>query len=201
MSTRSRWLEWEPKTQILADSPKSEPTKTTETDFGVFVGSPVAESPKIEGVFVSFVSSLPAESTKMETEPDPAELDQAHAVLNRIGVRLIELDGVPTVGLWSDLDSPEVGAALRALGWVGQPIRYLDGPGIPMRYKLRSVPGELVPISVLAAMEQAQAEPWTVRDRMLAEMRWRLRGIPHCEWSAEQLSELFRTMRQRGAKQ
>jgi hypothetical protein len=52
-------------------------------------------------------------------------------------------------------------------------VRYLDGAGVPMRYKVRGVDGEPVPRNVLAAMEQHPAEPWKVRDRMMNEMGWR----------------------------
>jgi hypothetical protein len=82
------------------------------------------------------------------------------------------LEGGATIGVWSDLEGPEVRAALRALGSEKLPVRYLDGAGIPMRYKLRRVKGEPAPMSVLAEMERQQAAPWEVRDRMLIEMAW-----------------------------
>jgi hypothetical protein len=138
----------------------------------------------------------PAAAPKKEAE---AELNQARAVLDGAGVRLMEIDGVPTAGIWSDLDTPEVRAALRSLGWGTQPIRYLDGAGVPMQYKVRHVVGEPVPMSVLVAMEQSE-RPWEVRDQMLAAMRWRPRGVPYCEWSADQLGELFRAMSRLGAR-
>lgn len=53
---KSRWLDWEPKARILADSAQGEPTKTTESVFAVSVGATPAQSPKIEA------------------RPDPAEL-------------------------------------------------------------------------------------------------------------------------------
>jgi hypothetical protein len=78
-----------------------------------------------------------------------------------------------TVGIWSDLDSPELRAALRVLHLHRLRIAYLDGDGVPMRYKLRRVPGEPVPLNVLAEMQrQIDGEPWEVRDRMLMEMNW-----------------------------
>jgi hypothetical protein len=96
----------------------------------------------------------------------------ASAVLSRAGVRIMQLDGVTTIGVWSDLDEPEVRAALRTFGSEQGPVRYLDGPGIPVRYKLRRVEGEPVPLSVLAEMERHPADPWKIRDAMLKEMRW-----------------------------
>lgn len=73
------------------------------------------------------------------------EIDHALAVVNRRGVRIMALaDGV-TVGVWSDLDGPEIRASLRVLDMHERPVRYLDGPGVPMRYKVRRVGGERGP--------------------------------------------------------
>lgn len=59
------------------------------------------------------------------------------------------------------------------------PVHYLDGAGVPVRYKVRRVDGEPVPMNVLIEMEkQVEDEPWVVRDRMLAEMGWSPDGIP-----------------------
>jgi hypothetical protein len=93
--------------------------------------------------------------------------------LARAGVRLTQLETGFTIGVWSDLDSAALRAAIQAFHPDGMPpIRYLDGAGIPDRFKLRCVPGEPVPMNVRAAMEQAPGEPWKVRDQMLKEMRW-----------------------------
>ena len=111
-----------------------------------------------------------AEAVELLSDPDPAELAQASAVLRRAGVRIMALEGCAAIGVWSDLDGPEVRAALRACGSDGLPVRYLDGAGIPIRYKLRRVGGEPVPMNVLAEMERHTADPWKVRDAMLTEM-------------------------------
>jgi hypothetical protein len=103
-------------------------------------------------------------------EPD-GELTRAGQVLRLNGVRLLVLDGVRTIGLWSDLDGPHIRMALAAFDNAGLPVRYLDGPGIPMRYKERRVPGEPVPLDVVEAMYRSD-EPWTVRDRMLEAIGW-----------------------------
>lgn len=81
----------------------------------------------------------------------------------------MQLDGVITIGIWSDLDGPKIRDALRTLGWDQVPVRYLDGAGVPARYKLRRVEGEPVPMDLLREMEQHPSEPWTVRDRLLQE--------------------------------
>jgi hypothetical protein len=84
----------------------------------------------------------------------------------------MQIEGVAVIAIWSDLDGPEIRAALRAFGSDRLPVRYLDGHGVSMRYKLRRVAGEPVPMSVLAEMEGNPAEPWNVRDRMLNDMAW-----------------------------
>src|SRR5262249_8740090 len=129
-----------------------------------------------------------AESPEIEAAPDPAELARASAVLNRAGVRIVALEGGATIGLWSDLDGPEIRAALRTFGSDRLPLRYLDGASVPVRYKVRRVAGEPVPMNVVADMERRQRDlmeasdlmhtttpcnagpmerghPWTIRDR------------------------------------
>lgn len=113
------------------------------------------------------------------------------AVLNRAGVRIMALEGGATIGVWSDLDGVEIRAALRSLGPDRLPVRYLDGAGVPMRYKVRRVEREPVPMNVPAEMERHPAEPWGVRDRMLNEMGWCSKGIPWAEWKAAALNRLF----------
>lgn len=114
-----------------------------------------------------------AEATGLLSGPHPAELARASAVLNPAGVRIMALEGGATIGVWSDLDGPEVRAALHTLGLDGIPVRYLDSVGIPARYRLRRVEGEPVPAGVLAEMEKSPAEPWNVRDQMLMKIRWK----------------------------
>jgi hypothetical protein len=103
----------------------------------------------------------------------------------------MQLDGVTTIGIWSDLDGPEARKALRVFGSDGLPVRYLDGAAVPMRYKLRRVEGEPVPQSVLLEMERSLREPWKVRDRLLQEMGWRSKANSWAEWKAAKLNRLF----------
>jgi hypothetical protein len=144
-------MDWKPKPRILANVAESEPTKPSKPGFVGFEGAASAQPLKIE-------------------EPDPAELASASRMLNRAGVRIMRVEDTITIGLWSDLDGPEIRAALSTLGMGETPVRYLDGAGIPMGYKLRRVGGEPVPMSVLAEMERHPGEPWALRDRLLYEM-------------------------------
>ena len=98
-------------------------------------------------------------------QPDPAELAHATALLNQAGVRIMRLETGDAIGVWSDLDSAAVRNALLTLGAGELPVRYLDGPGVPLRYKSRRVPGDPVPNSVREAMERS-SEPWKVRSQM-----------------------------------
>jgi hypothetical protein len=145
-------MDWKPKARILAATAENEPTKPSEPGFAGFEGSTSAEPIEIAAA------------------PDPAELARASALLNRTGVRIMALDGSAAIGAWSDLDGPEVRAALRTFGLDRLPLRYLDGFPVPTRYKARRVEGEPVPMSVLTEMERHTVEPWKVRDRMLNEM-------------------------------
>jgi hypothetical protein len=107
------------ETHILADSVRSEATKPSEPSN------------------VGFVGATPANPLKIEAKPDPAKLALAIDVLNRAGVRVMKLDGIFTIGVWSDLDSPKLREALQTLDLARLPFLYLDGPGVPMRYKVR----------------------------------------------------------------
>jgi hypothetical protein len=91
----------------LADTAESEPTKPSKAGF------------------VGFEGATPAECPEIAADPDPAELARVSAILNRAGVRIMALEGGATIGVWSDLDGPEVRAALRVLGSHLLPVRYL----------------------------------------------------------------------------
>jgi hypothetical protein len=151
---RGRWMDWKPPTAILRDSLETEPTKPSKP------GS------------VGFEGAISGESSNIGPEPEPTDVARASAVLRQAGVRILQLDGVATIGLWSDLDGPAIRAALRVFGSNRMPVRYLDGIGIPMSYKLRRVDGEPVPLNVLVEMERCSTDPWVVRDQMLQDIVW-----------------------------
>lgn len=143
-NSRSRWLDWEPD-QKFSTSPQQHPTKTTKTVSDVFVGPSPA---RIENISVA--------------------PEAARALLGRIGARLVIFRaGDLAIGVWSDLDSAAVRAAIGALGLDELPVLYLDSERCPAHYKIRHVPGEPVSLSVLKAMEAAQSMPWQVRDELL----------------------------------
>ena len=108
---------------------------------------------------------------------DAPDLIHARHVLNEAEVHKFVVSGAVIIGIWSDLDSPEIRAALRALDADRLPVRYLDGAGVPMQYKVRRVEGEPVSISVLAEMEQRPADPWMVRDRLPNNMGRGSKGV------------------------
>jgi hypothetical protein len=147
---------------------------------------PAADPPEMPSPAVETTSK----NGGVATEPPQGQIDRAGEILASAGMRLMELEGVTTVGLWSDLDSPQVRAAIAAFHPGGILVRYLDGD-VPMRFKLRRVPGEPVPANVLAAMEQEPNQPWAVRDRRLEEIGWSPDGIPWAEWKAASLNKLF----------
>jgi hypothetical protein len=104
-----------------------------------------------------------------EAEPSDEEVTQASAILGQAGVRLMRLEGVDAVGIWSDLDSPAIRNALHIMGSGELPMLYLDGPNVPLRYKCRVPAGDPVPASTREAMERNPEESWKVRDRI----KWR----------------------------
>jgi hypothetical protein len=125
-------------------------------------------------------------------------------------MRLMELESGTTIGLWSDLDSAEVRAALRVFGSDMLPVRYLDSPQVLTRYKERRVQGEPVPMNVLAEMERVHERlthhqqalpaseqtaptecPWAARDRMFSAMDYSPGEISWAEWEAAALNRLF----------
>jgi len=135
----------------------------------------------------------PHKSGPSQEDPSQAAIGWASSVLNAAGVRIVLVDGGAKIGLWSDLDSPEIRAALRTLQIAGLAVCYLDGPGVPMRYKLRRSGGDPVPLSVLNEMEQQGDEPWKIRDQILKELVWRPRGIPWVEGRVAASNRLFQT--------
>ena len=182
-SSRNRWMAWQPRAPLSTDHARSEPTKPSKPDSVGFDGAASRECPKIEQPpnseiklstpgSVGFECATSSESLKMETEPSSSERMRASAVLRRAGVRILTLEDGPAIGVWSDLHGPEIRDALRISGSDSLVVRYLDGDRIPMCYKLRGVPGEPVPLSVLAEMERNQTEPWEVRDRLLKDIGW-----------------------------
>ncbi len=118
---RSRWLDWHPDPQILADSLGSKPSKPTQRGSDGFDGSYLGEIAKIE----------------IEPNTEQASLD----VLNRAGVRIMRLVEGTTIGVWNDSDGPEIRGALRTLKMDCLPVRHLDGDGIPSKYKYRKIDG------------------------------------------------------------
>jgi hypothetical protein len=122
---------------------------------------------------------------------DAPQLVRARRVLNEAGVRKFFLDGELVIGTWSDLDSPEIRAALLVLESSTLPVLYLDGPGIPASYKERRAPGEPVPMNILKAMVENPLEPWRTRDKLLIAMNWSPYGVPWPDWQAAKLNRTF----------
>ena len=97
-------------------------------------------SPAIEVIRLERATVIEALGSPCPRQPD---IDHASEVLNRLGVRIMRIDGAAVIGVWSDLDGPEIRAALQTLE-ITLPIRYLDGTGIPPPYRSRRVAGEAV---------------------------------------------------------
>jgi hypothetical protein len=175
---RSRWLDWKPRAEISPDFASSEPSKPSRPSSVGFGGSTLAQFSKIEQQF------------------PPPEFAFALRKLNRAGARLMDLDdGSRAVGVWSDLDSPEIRAALEAVGLEKLPVQYLDGTGVSIRYKVRRVEGEPVPLEVVAEMEERPQDACKLRDRLLKGMNWCPQGSSWEAWKSAKLSRLCKRTR------
>lgn len=67
---------------------------------------------------------------------DDAIVDAMH-VLNLAGVRILRDGSKNQIGVWEDLDGPEIRRALRTVGMSDLTVVKL-GPDVPMRYRVRA---------------------------------------------------------------
>lgn len=150
-----RWLKWKP-----SDTRPNEPTKPSESSSDVFEGTVSVPFENLESVAERIAIS---------------QMQWAEATLFKNGARIIELDGVMTVGIWGDLDSKDLRDAA-AIRFPGTPTSYLDQPDVPAAEKIRKVAGEPLPLSVVSEMEKCHSCPWLKRDELLAAMNWNPQG-------------------------
>jgi hypothetical protein len=87
--------------------------------------------------FVTGSKGTPKVNVRSCLDPEHPDVVSARSLLNRTGARLMQLEGIITIGVWPDHDGPEIREALRIVGHGLLPIRYLDGAGIPQQYKVR----------------------------------------------------------------
>ena len=96
--------------------------------------------------YVDELCELPSCSfslTDGEKSEVSVEIEKAMWLLNLTGCRIIRRTDGLAVGIWEDLDCQELRSAIRALGMSGLPVIYLESPGVPMRYKVRSCPDRI----------------------------------------------------------
>ncbi|MFL6448520.1 MAG: hypothetical protein ACJ746_12640 [Bryobacteraceae bacterium] len=149
-----RWLKWK-----SSDTRSDEPAKPTDSGSEGFEGT---------------VSVLPEKSESAAEKIAWARFQWAEATLFNNDVRILELDGVMTAGIWADLDSKDIRDALE-IRFPGIPTCYRDGKDSALD-KDRRVAGEPVPLSVLAEMVKCESRPWVKRDELLATMNWNPQG-------------------------
>jgi hypothetical protein len=145
-----------------AQPPRAGSESTAGTDSGQSTKEDAEQQP----------SDCQAAIDGVPADPDAEQLARGGRVLARYGVRLMEIDGQTTVGIWSDLDRPKIRQALKVFGSDKLPVRYLDAANTPLRFKERRVYHDQVatPWNVLYAMIENPAEPWEIRDRKLRAM-------------------------------
>ena len=137
MSAANRWLNWKPKTRIFSKVATTLPTIPTEPGFDGFVGA------------------TPGNYQKIEASSDRA-IAEAMGLLNLAGVRILRFGADLQIGIWQDLDGPEVRAAIRAVALHVHPIVHLANAEVPIRYKVRRCPDRAKGESFGSWLERAE---------------------------------------------
>jgi len=111
-------------------------------------------SPYIDELSESLTCS--SSLTDGEKSEVSAESQQAMWLLNLAGCRIIRQQAGFSVAIWEDLDGPELRDAIRAVGMGDQPVVHLEGPNVPMRYKVRNCPDRKTNESFASWMRRAR---------------------------------------------
>jgi hypothetical protein len=77
-------------------------------------------------------------------------------LLNLAGVRIMRNGSGLQIGIWQDLDSPEIREAIRALGLDVHPVVCLETAEVPIRFKVRRTPDRAKGESFSAWLERAE---------------------------------------------
>ncbi|MGI9074289.1 MAG: hypothetical protein ACR2JB_23920 [Bryobacteraceae bacterium] len=72
--------------------------------------------------------------------PTLAEIAEAMQLLNLCGVRIMRYDSELRLGMWEDLDGPELRHAIAAVGMHELRVVHLESAEVPIRFKIRSCP-------------------------------------------------------------
>ena len=65
-------------------------------------------------------------------------------LLNLCGARIIANANGFWIGIWADLDGPEIRRAIENVHLGEYPVIYLDNPDVPVHYKMRTCPVRLM---------------------------------------------------------
>ncbi len=71
----------------------------------------------------------------------PINTDQAVHILTAAEVRIMKITRKPVIGIWSDRDDRAIRYCLKVLGMDGLPVKHLEDPDVPLRYKVRKGSG------------------------------------------------------------
>ncbi|MGI9074702.1 MAG: hypothetical protein ACR2JB_26075 [Bryobacteraceae bacterium] len=72
--------------------------------------------------------------------PTLARIAEAMQLLNLAGVRIMRYGPELRLGIWEDLDGPELRAAINVVGMDELRVVHLESADVPIRYKVRSCP-------------------------------------------------------------
>jgi broad specificity phosphatase PhoE len=138
-------------------NPTKSLTKLTEAPHATpFVG--------IVSSFAGNENSRIAPEAKSDSQETADETDkslnalQTNALrfLSLAGCRIIREDSEIQIGIWEDLDGPEIREAIRAVGLDVHPIVYLESAEVPIRFKKRRTPERAKGESFAAWLKRAE---------------------------------------------
>lgn len=138
----NQWLNWEP-------GAPTRPANSNRLDV-IENGCPVLPTQR-NSEFSIYVGNEPSKTTKTlskvkkEREGPLSDLliTEELRVMNLCGARIIRLGSELKVGLWSDVDGPEIRAAIDTLGMSELQVIHLETAAVDFNYKIRSVPDRL----------------------------------------------------------
>lgn len=100
---------------------------------------------------------IPLESSDTGDKSLTHEQIAALRLLNLAGTRIMRTDSGFQVGIWEDLDGPELRTAIRSVGMSAYPVLHLEDAGVALQYKVRRCPERCKGESFASWVKRAEA--------------------------------------------
>jgi len=120
------------------EKPLTKLTKDPKQAPSVSIVSPFVGTQNSE--FSRASESIPPKSTDKTDKSLTPEQVEALRLLNLSGARILRHYSEFRIGVWEDLDGPELRAAIATVGMSELRIVHLESAEVPLRYKVRSCP-------------------------------------------------------------